>query len=81
MRTVGVNKNREVDVPANWAEGARMIANGLGAYHDRRGGNLARQSAAARVAHGCSASSSWPPIRQSRSSTCCSASANGKALG
>jgi hypothetical protein len=52
MRTVRVDKSREVDVPTSWAEGERMIANALGAYHDRRGGNLARQSAAARVAHG-----------------------------
>ena len=52
MKTVRVDKNREVEVPTTWAEGEALITNGLGAYHDRRGGNLARQSAAARVAFG-----------------------------
>jgi hypothetical protein len=52
MRTVRVDKDREVEVPTTWSEGEKMLTNALGAYHGRRGGNLARQSAAARVAFG-----------------------------
>ena len=52
MRTVRVDKNREVEVPDTYAEGKRMLTHALNAYHDRRGGYLARQSAAARVAYG-----------------------------
>jgi hypothetical protein len=52
MRTVRVDKNREIEVPDTYAEGEKMLTHALGAYHDRRGGNLARQSVAARVAHG-----------------------------
>ena len=52
MRTVRVDKNREVEVPATWSEGEAMITNALGAYYDARGKNLARLSIAARAAHG-----------------------------
>ena len=52
MRTVRVDKNRTADVPTTWAEGERMIEHALGSFHDGRGGNLVRQSVAARVAFG-----------------------------
>jgi hypothetical protein len=52
MRTVRVDKNREVEVPTSWHEAEKMIANALGSYYDGRGKNLARLSIAARVAHG-----------------------------
>jgi hypothetical protein len=52
MRTVRVDKNREVEVPTTWSEVEAMIANALGSFYDDRGKNLARLSIAARVAHG-----------------------------
>jgi hypothetical protein len=52
MKTVRVDKNREVDCPSTWSEGEAMITDALGAYYDGRGKNLARLSIASRVAHG-----------------------------
>jgi hypothetical protein len=52
MRTVRVDKNREVEVPVTWSEAEKMITHALGAYYDTRGRNLARLSIAGRVAHG-----------------------------
>ena len=52
MKLVRVGNGRECEIPTSWKEGEELLTNVLGAYHDRRGGNLARQSAAARVAYG-----------------------------
>ena len=53
MKYARVGKNRIiVEVPESYAEGLTMLTQVMNGYHDRRGGNLARQSAAARVAYG-----------------------------
>jgi hypothetical protein len=52
MRIARVGNGREIEIPESYAEGLAMLTQVMGAYHDRRGGNLARQSAAARVAYG-----------------------------
>jgi hypothetical protein len=52
MRTVRVDKNREVEVPSSWKEGEKMLLAAMNGYHDARGHNLARASVAARVAFG-----------------------------
>jgi hypothetical protein len=48
--TVGANK-RVYEVPDTWAEAEEMISKGM-AYYDGRGGNVAQQSIAMRVAYG-----------------------------
>jgi hypothetical protein len=53
MKYARVGKNRiPVEVPTDYAEGLKMLTQAMNGYHDRRGGNLTRQSAAARVAFG-----------------------------
>jgi hypothetical protein len=52
MRTARFGNGREADLPDDWREGREMLVRAMNAYHDRRGGNLARMSACARVAHG-----------------------------
>ena len=52
MKVVRVGNSREAEVPETWDEGFDMLVQTLNAYHDRRGGNLARQSAAAHTAFG-----------------------------
>ena len=52
MRTVKVDKNREVEVPTTYAEGEKILAAAMNGFHDARGHNLSRQSVAARVAFG-----------------------------
>ena len=52
MRTVRVDKNREVEVPVTWTEAEKMLTHALGSYYDGRGKNLARLSIAARAVHG-----------------------------
>jgi len=52
MRTVRVDKNREVEVPGSWKEGEEMLIAAMNSYHDRRGHNLTRASVAGRVAYG-----------------------------
>ena len=52
MRTVRVDKNREVEVPETYGEGLDMLDHAMGRYYDKRGGNVARVSAASRVAFG-----------------------------
>ena len=59
MRMVRVGNGRIFEVPETWAEGEKMILDGL-SYHDRRGGNLALQSIAARVAYGMFANDATP---------------------
>jgi hypothetical protein len=51
MRAVQFS-NRDAEVPDTWKEGEEMLAHVMGAYQDRRGGNLERMSCAARVAYG-----------------------------
>ena len=51
MKTVKAKRTNEAEVPETWAEGEEMIAQAL-RYHDGRGGNLAIQSACARIAYG-----------------------------
>jgi hypothetical protein len=52
VRIVRFHNSREAAVPKSWDEGFDMLVQTMNAYQDRRGGNLARQSAAARVAYG-----------------------------
>jgi hypothetical protein len=61
MRTVRVDKNREVEVPTTWAEGERMLTASLNAHYDGRGGNLERASVAGRVALGLFGAGSMAP--------------------
>jgi hypothetical protein len=51
MKIIRVNK-RECEIPTDWAEGEEMLAHVMGAYFDRRGGNVERLSVASRVAFG-----------------------------
>jgi hypothetical protein len=51
MKIVLVNR-REAEIPTSYAEGEEMLAHALGAYFDKRGGNVERMSCAARVAYG-----------------------------
>ena len=61
MRTVRVDKNREVEVPETWAEGEAMLAASLNCHYDSRGKNLARASVAGRVALGLFGAGSMAP--------------------
>jgi hypothetical protein len=51
MKMVSVGNGRIHEVPTTWAEGEDMITLAMD-YHDGRGGNLAIQSACARIAFG-----------------------------
>ena len=68
MKVVRVGNGREAEVPETWDEGFDMLVQTLNAYHDRRGGNLARQSAAARTAFGLFGARFMAPTRPPRSS-------------
>jgi hypothetical protein len=53
MKYARIGKNRIlVEVPTDYAEGLKMLTAAMNGYYNKRGGNLARQSAAARVAYG-----------------------------
>jgi hypothetical protein len=52
MRTVRVGNGRIAEVPETYAEGLKMLTAVMNGYYDKRGRNLARQSAAARVVYG-----------------------------
>ena len=52
MRVVRVGNGRECEIPASWKEAEELLIRVRGAYYDGRGRNLARQSAAPRVALG-----------------------------
>jgi hypothetical protein len=52
MKTIRVDTYREIEVPTSWKEGEAMLTHALGSYYDKRGGNVARHSIAARVAFG-----------------------------
>jgi len=52
MRLVRVDKNRMIDVPETYNEGADMLRAAMNGFHDARGHNLTRASVAARVAYG-----------------------------
>jgi len=56
MKTVIVFKGasrriRAIEVPESWAESRMLLLGSLDPYNDRRGGNVERLSAAARVAY------------------------------
>jgi hypothetical protein len=50
MRTVKADRYRDIEIPETWKEAEALITHSLGGYNDRRGGNVARHSVAARVA-------------------------------
>jgi len=52
MKIVRVGNYRECEIPTDWKEAEALLTRVRGAYYDGRGRNLARQSAAARVAYG-----------------------------
>jgi hypothetical protein len=52
VRVVRVGNGRIAEVPETYAEGPKMLTAAMNGYYDKRGGNLARQLAAARVAYG-----------------------------
>jgi hypothetical protein len=51
VRFVTVGNGRVYEVPDTWAEAEDMLIKGQ-RYHDGRGGNIAQQSIAMRVAYG-----------------------------
>jgi hypothetical protein len=52
MRTARIGNGREAEVPETYSEGLKMLTAVMNGYYDKRGRNLARQSAASRVAYG-----------------------------
>ena len=45
-------RRREIEVPETWEEGRQMLLDVMDPHFDKRGGNLERLSAVARVAYG-----------------------------